>query len=252
MRSSTDCSLGRWKTLRAEGETEAEFGDLLKSLCQQYQPVGRAEELEVERIAVCWWRLKRVWRFENSVSHIGKDGTVRRSAQLEAYCERIKQEEGDISVQLASMAEQVRQDGMSPDIQERFRALAGNEHLWNLLKTDAEKMLDAVDFPKYDGTPIVSPDWFKNPICTPDYERARAIFILIEARTCFWSSGLFKQSLFAAVADKEEPIPNHDALDRILPSEAAIERSLNRAVDRLERLQRRRKSEQDLPVVSVH
>jgi hypothetical protein len=55
----------------------------------------------------------------------------------------------------------------------------------------------------------------------------------------------------AELESKEEPILGRDALNRILPYEAAIERSLNRAVDRLERLQRRRKSERYLPAVSV-
>jgi len=55
-------------------------------------------------------------------------------------------------------------------------------------------------------------------------------------------SGL--DTIFAVVARKEEPIPSRDALDRILPYETAIERGLNRAVDRLERLQRRRKENQ--------
>jgi hypothetical protein len=38
-------------------------------------------------------------------------------------------------------------------------------------------------------------------------------------------------------------IPRPEALDRVLRADAATERSLNRAVDRLERLQRHRKGE---------
>jgi hypothetical protein len=87
------------------GETKAEYGDLLRSLCQQYQPVGRAEELEVERIAVCWWRLMRVWRFENSVNHISKDGTLTRSAQIETYCKGIEEKAVAISLGVVSMVD---------------------------------------------------------------------------------------------------------------------------------------------------
>jgi hypothetical protein len=45
------------------------------------------------------------------------------------------------------------------------------------------------------------------------------------------------------VAFDRQAIPNRDALDRLLRYEAAIERDLGRANDRLERLQRRRKGE---------
>jgi len=47
-------------------------------------------------------------------------------------------------------------------------------------------------------------------------------------------------------------IPNRDALDKILRYETTIERSLDRALNRLDRLQRRRKGEPVLPPVDVH
>ncbi|MGA8500004.1 MAG: hypothetical protein WB683_00510 [Candidatus Sulfotelmatobacter sp.] len=113
---------------------------------------------------------------------------------------------------------------------------------------DAERMLDEVKFPKYS---VETTQWFNRSIpFSPEYERARAIFTLIQAEIYFDSVRSFKESFFA-VARKEEPIPSRDVLDRILPYEAAIERSLNRALDRLERLQRRRKGEPVLPPVNV-
>ena len=42
---------------------------------------------------------------------------------------------------------------------------------------------------------------------------------------------------------ERQAIPNSDALDKILRYSAMIDRDLNRAYDRLERLQRRRKGE---------
>ena len=237
------------------GETKAEYGDLLRSLCQQYQPVGRAEELEIERIAVCWWRLMRVWRFENSVNHISKDGTLTRSAQIETYCKGIEEKAVAISHGVVSLIDQVKRSGVSSNLQERFAALTENKYLWNSLQMDAERMLDEVEFPKYSETQNVEIDVTQlsshSISFSPEYERARAVFTLIQAKIYFDSVGSFKKSVFNAVARKEEPIPSRDALDRILPYEAAIERSLNRAVDRLERLQRRRKGEPVLPPVNV-
>jgi hypothetical protein len=49
-----------------------------------------------------------------------------------------------------------------------------------------------------------------------------------------------------------QAIPNRDALDKLLRYEAAIEKDLNRALNRLERLQSRRKGDPILPPVNVH
>jgi hypothetical protein len=39
-----------------------------------------------------------VWRFENSVNHISKDGTLTRSAQIETYCKGIEEKAVAISL----------------------------------------------------------------------------------------------------------------------------------------------------------
>jgi len=47
--------------LITEGGTEeaAQFAELLAALDQDLEPIGRLEEMMVEKIAVCWWRQKR-------------------------------------------------------------------------------------------------------------------------------------------------------------------------------------------------
>lgn len=47
-------------------EDPEEFQTLVDQLRQQYEPVGIAEELEVEQIVLCWWRRQRVLRFETA------------------------------------------------------------------------------------------------------------------------------------------------------------------------------------------
>ena len=53
------------------------------------------------------------------------------------------------------------------------------------------------------------------------------------------------------LANDVEAIPRAEALDRLLRAEDATERSLNRAIDRLESLQRRRKGEAVPPPLGV-
>ena len=50
----------------AKGESATQYQRLLDRLAEDYQPVGTAEHMEVERIAACWWKLGRAWRYENS------------------------------------------------------------------------------------------------------------------------------------------------------------------------------------------
>ena len=54
----------------AHKEYEAEYENLWSGFRNDYQPVGTAEELEVERIAICWWKLKRAWRHENAMNRV--------------------------------------------------------------------------------------------------------------------------------------------------------------------------------------
>ena len=54
----------------AQLEDPVEWEELLNGLYDQYGPVGKAEELEVERVALCWWRLKRAWRYENATNRV--------------------------------------------------------------------------------------------------------------------------------------------------------------------------------------
>jgi hypothetical protein len=46
-------------------EDGEEFQDLLERFRADYEPVGVTEEMLVERIATCWWRLARALRAEN-------------------------------------------------------------------------------------------------------------------------------------------------------------------------------------------
>src|ERR671924_197476 len=59
-------------------EDPREYEELVNGLWDQYQPIGKGEEIEVERIAVCCWRLKRAWRYENAVNLATRRDLVRR------------------------------------------------------------------------------------------------------------------------------------------------------------------------------
>src|ERR1035441_9117633 len=59
-------------------ENPQEYEDLLNGLWSQHQPAGEGEEVEVERIALCYWRLKRAWRHENAVNLVARRDFIDR------------------------------------------------------------------------------------------------------------------------------------------------------------------------------
>src|ERR1700738_1478857 len=48
-----------------KGESRADFDTLLNALYEDRQPEGATEEIFVNKLAVLWWRLRRVWAAES-------------------------------------------------------------------------------------------------------------------------------------------------------------------------------------------
>jgi hypothetical protein len=63
-------------------EDEEAFTHLLLELREQFTPVGVAEELEVQRIALCYWRTRRAIRYEHGAIR-QRTGNLRWREQLD-------------------------------------------------------------------------------------------------------------------------------------------------------------------------
>ena len=63
-----------------QSENPKEFESLHAQLREELQPVGRTEELEVEYIAVCWWKRSRLWRHENAEMRAGFAHVAQRAS----------------------------------------------------------------------------------------------------------------------------------------------------------------------------
>jgi hypothetical protein len=62
-------------------EDERAFARLLEELRAQFQPVGVAEELEVQKIALCYWRKRRAVRYEHGAIR-QRTGGMRKRQEL--------------------------------------------------------------------------------------------------------------------------------------------------------------------------
>jgi hypothetical protein len=133
---------------------------------------------------------------------------------------------------------------ISDELKGKMFADAGFRKLWEFAEVDLKELVA--------GRIGVSPSTLKkvleaNPDCSTNVllsTTRHATHLLLREIGWIAAGG-------AKIAHDQVAIPRAEVLDRVLRAEAATERHLNQASDRLERLQRRRKGEAVLPPVNV-
>jgi hypothetical protein len=109
----------------AHGEDPKEYEEVLNGLRAQYEPIGMAEELEVESLALCWWRLKRAWRYENAMNRVALRLFGKRElAEQAEWCKERDKEEETVILQLQSAAQEIEETGeISEKLKQRIFAM---------------------------------------------------------------------------------------------------------------------------------
>jgi hypothetical protein len=233
----------------AKGENAAQYQGLLNRLTEDYQPVGAAEQLEVERIAACWWKLGRAWRYENSQIRYKQAGVD--EWQLALRGPMSPEPNSGMSIEHAVLdlleraALEIEFTGKISD--ELKKEMAVSNERSRLLWTHIEKMTEmglaklagqvsgdnqSTLADRDDRTKIL----LQNIQLGIEMQHRRTKELVDDIGTCPYDN----------VA-----VPEPEALNRVLRADAAAERALNRAVDRLERLQRRRLGEAVPPPVNI-
>jgi hypothetical protein len=231
----------------SHGEDPTEYEEILNGLRAKYQPMGTAEELEVERIALCWWRLKRAWRYENAMNRVALRNLGRRElAEQEEWCKERDKEEDAIIQELQRAAEEIQETREFPkdweELKQRIFAIEPKfEPVWKLLESAAQERLAA---------PAISK--LSKQLSPQERSSLLAIFTVNSAIILLEELRRSRNTSVREIAIAQHVIPNSDALDKILRYETTIERQLGRSVDRLERLQRRRQGEMVPPPLRVH
>jgi hypothetical protein len=213
-------------------EDPKEYQELLNGLWDQYQPIGKAEEIEIERIALCCWRLKRVWRYENAMNLAARRDFVRAELhEQEEYCRERDKEEEAVIAQLQSAKKEIDDTGhVSPELKQRIVAMMPQlKGLWSALDRHAQERMEETGVEKTCRPELRS--WFRET-----YSVTNAIALVEQLAKRRWTNVM-------EIAIGRHAIPNPDALDRILRYETTVERYLSRALEQLERLQRRGRGE---------
>jgi hypothetical protein len=243
-------------------EDEGEYAALLRDLCDELSPGGIVEQMLVERIATCYWRLRRAARFEVGVLREELDSAISGYKPITTW----KEKEVDLFTDYESLVEDEEQ------------VIKENKHCIRLLKdglaldkepkerTDINLWLyyDALISSKY-----VTDEWNDDDL---DVDRFTEQEMTIEEMRAFllkkgWNDKTLRENFIEqdlegikecekrleelarrkASADlkatrliQSKSLPDSLTMDRILRYETAIERQLYRALNQLERLQRQR------------
>jgi hypothetical protein len=238
--------------LLVKREDPEEFLDIQAQFREALRPCGRVEELEVKHIAVCWWKRFRLWRYENAEMRVALDLVAIRG-QVSSPGELVIEKDKSLILLLESAQKQIETAGeMQPELKEKILASASwLRQLWPKLEEKAEQIVREDDerianclAQKIGLTPIAAKELLES---SPENAAARAqLTAVLPTKLAIREILRWSQEQYQYVLDgayDQQAIPKSDSLDRILRYSAMIDRDLNHAYERLERLQRRRKGE---------
>ncbi len=228
-------------------EDPRDFEKLHADLRNEWQPVGVSEDSEIEQIAVNIWRRRRQWSFENADF---------RLALLEAKRSNKRSNDDDdgVALRLLMNAEEqleTRGEILQELKEEIFAAAPSLREAWTEFEDISRSIAIEVEKGEQEAAHRRRRRSVTNAIpvesSAEKYDEQR-MARFVGFQTVEFATVLLKRSMAfdEAVLNaqyRQNSIPSDDSLNRILRYSGMIDRELNRAFDRLERLQRRRKGD---------
>ena len=240
-----------------QSENPKEFESLHAQLREELKPVGRIKALEIEYIAVCWWKRARLWRHENAEMRVALGHVAVRTSACPPR-EMLAPEHKTLLLMLETAQETIKATGEMPQgLKEKI--LATDPAFWTSVEERAREIARITDL-RYLNKLVkeekMAPALAKMIVEEhPTYKEARARIVpLLQSNIAILHLETYaKQRLESAqnVFYEQQAIPNGDALDKILRYAGMIDRD-PRAYDRFERLQRRRKGEPVPPSLNLN
>ena len=239
-------------------EDDQEFAALHQRLCEELEPVGLLEEMLVDQIVTTHWRLRRALKAESGEIALNVDaGQWARETQCPTAEWLVWQAHDDISFAMHESVHGINY--LEKQLREVREALARdgelNEATMRTLHT------------RFGGKPNILTGrleelrdyWLKNPDkLEPSELRAKHQQMVTEFLD---EESNFLVSRRVTCAEREETaeaarqaaavLPSLEVLDKIMRYETKLERQLHRAMNQLERLQRRRLGEAVPPPLAV-
>jgi len=222
-------------------EDEQEFAQLLEDLREQFTPVGVAEDLEVQKIALSYWRKMRAVRYEH--------GAIRqRTGDMREREARSQEQSFDLALGCGSNLERTSR---GIDYLIDYLEWVKQEVLDGPVSNESQEWLEQ-QFPDEFAAPedtlddetLLAEQTEAGPGVTEDDRRQRMDKIDEQLRRL--------SRLREKVAATEElnlesklraaALPGPGAVDKLLRYETSNDRELDRILKRLERMQERRRA----------
>jgi hypothetical protein len=216
------------------------FAQLLEGLCEEFTPVGVAEDLEVQTIARCYWRKMRASRYEHGAIRMQTADVWEREKQRRethfqcALRDGSNLEDGSRGIQyLLSVLQGARQELLNG-------TLAGKCHEW--LK---KRFPDA--FPPPDETQVVQEG--ERRVGTADYiqQRRDKIDAHLRRLAALRATVAASEALNLETETHAVMLPDPPIVDKLIRYETSNDRELDGALHRLEAMQTRRRKQRRAP-----
>jgi hypothetical protein len=270
-------------------ESLEEFHDLVKQLYDQYEPIGIVEESFVQTIATCWWRKARVIRAENGEIRKRLDTLAVDRARRNSDKGNLALAVSMMDLHLFSPENQADQQVSRRDRWSAMQVAQTDLERHPLGLSYLRALLERAKFEiARDGyisenirkrifSASCFSDYFFAVTCLdcvpaeakkeerpseqvadeqPDTKQADLVAAFIDNRL-EWINALERyaterESLESDAEARSFSLPPADATDTLPRYEAHLDRQLYRAMDQLERLQRRRGGENVPPPLNIN
>jgi hypothetical protein len=237
-------------------ESREEFNAVVLDLRNQFDPQGPLEEMLVEKIAVAYWRLRRVHRYEAGLIRRDLDSVAEEYYKPPDRYEtdsRSNRPDKEINAKIQEVKEsqdQCRSDQRQlTKMREKGCDLAeiyDREDGWNALYDELPEEID--DWPE-DWQPVVrqaarEAGWTDDQIWQFHIDECARELPALEQTIQELEQEKQKNADALQVRRQLASIPVGHEMDHVLKYEGAIERQFYKAIDQLERLQRLRAGDQ--------
>jgi hypothetical protein len=246
-------------------ESKSEYNSFLMGLVTHFDPEGAFEGLLVDKLASLLWRHRRLLQVECAeiakVSEFIEDDMVR-----EQLIEREKAEDS------ATLGHGMLRGSSNPFVFERaiemLKELRESLEERGLNLEEDEKVLGKLygegvpgEFPKglffsyalFSGLAELHANGEKDGLPAEEAAKKAICYVGKEIKRLEWLKNFFAKRMAGQRRYSAEAslIPSHHVLDRLLRYEASLDRMFDRTLTQLERLQRQRRGDKDLPPIKV-
>ncbi len=254
-------------------EDESEYAVLLQDLCNELSPQGTVEEMLVERIAACYWRLRRSARFEVGVLREELDRAISEYKPISTW----KEKKVDLFADYESLVEDEKRgikenkncikllkDGLplNEEADERkgiyvggyYDTLISSKYVtdeWNDPDLDIDKFTDQEMTIEEMRAFLLKKGWNDKILRANFIEQDLQGIAECEKRLEELARRRGNADLKVTRLIQSKSLPDALTMDRFLRYETAIERQMYRALNQLERLQRHRAGDIVPPPISV-